>query len=190
MFGKPGWRWRENAATYEDLSSVKSLEAETAGSDVRQMIDLLADRFEAAWSQEGEPDLANFLQQANGTARRSLAIELVHLDLEWSQRRGKARTLEYYASRLPELLGPGGALPQEIVDHFWSLQNEPHRQLIDRDPAMDASQAPKAHLSDPYRTASPAPEPAGSAPSGTGSFPATIGRYRVERILGKGGFGC
>src|SRR5205823_2662883 len=141
----------ENVATYEDMSSVKSLEAETSEADVRQKIDLLADRFEAAWSQQDEPDLAKFLQETNGTARRCLAMELVHLDLEWSQRRGKAHTLEYYASLLPELLEPGGSLPKEIVEHFWSLQNEPHREGTEPKPAIDAPSEPKpeANLSDP-----------------------------------------
>src|SRR5688572_5713598 len=91
---------------------------------LREWVDLVADQFETAWRRGEQPGPAEFLTKSLEPGRRLLAIELVHLDLEWSLRHGTSRSLEYYAERIPELLQSDGTLPAEIVEHYRSLQAE------------------------------------------------------------------
>jgi serine/threonine-protein kinase len=78
-------------------------------------IDAVADRFEAAWRSGPAPRISDYLHDASGDRRSLLLIELVKIDIDWRRRRGMECPLQKYVDDFPELLGPDGALPADLV---------------------------------------------------------------------------
>src|SRR5258708_37004571 len=65
------------------------------------------DRFEAAWQEHGDADLAEFLPPPGSPDRVALLGELIKIDLEYRWERGQRLRVEDYARRFPELAGNG-----------------------------------------------------------------------------------
>ena len=83
---------------------------------LQQWVDDRADRFEAAWEPSSSPaGITDFLGDATGQRRRLLLLELVRIDLECHWRAGQRRRLDDYVSELPELVGPDGTLPDNLL---------------------------------------------------------------------------
>lgn len=87
-------------------------------------IDRVADCFEAAWANRAAPDLAPFVAEAAGARRAELLKELVKIDLEHRWRGGERRKAEDYLDVWPELRGPDGWLPDDLVDFAEELRQE------------------------------------------------------------------
>jgi hypothetical protein len=162
----------------------------------------LADRFEAAWQSADSVDLAPFLPPADNSLRPVALHELIKTDLEIRWRRGKGLMLDDYLRRFPEL-GDAGSLPAPLLYEEYRV-----RQLFGDKPALDSYRdrfpgqfaALQALMREqPLPTASkgaltpPSPAPPASAPT-----PLTIsggkvlpggGGYKMLRRLGSGGFG-
>src|SRR5262245_64127221 len=100
-----------------------------------EWVDEVADRFEAAWKQGPAPRLADFLGGAAGPSRPALFRELIKIDLEYRWRAGDRRRLEDYLAEFPELLGPDGSLPDDLVLHAWRVRGRFSEQARAESPA-------------------------------------------------------
>src|SRR5271157_4020789 len=76
------------------------------------LIDDACDRFEAAWREGSEPQLAPFLAGASALARPRLFRELLTIDLEFRLGRGERLQPEAYRVGLPEDL--------EVIDEVFA----------------------------------------------------------------------
>src|SRR5271157_4505074 len=93
------------------------------------LIDDACDRFEAAWREGSEPQLAPFLAGASALARLGLFRELLIIDLEFRLGRGERPQPEAYRVELPEDLevidevfaafGHGGATIRSFTGPGW-----------------------------------------------------------------------
>ncbi|MBI1902677.1 MAG: hypothetical protein HYS13_16380, partial [Planctomycetia bacterium] len=86
-----------------------------AAQSMPEWVDQVADRFDAAWRHGPPPRIADFLAAEDGPRRRALVEELIKIDLECRWTAGDLRPVEDYTRELPELIGPDGSLPDELV---------------------------------------------------------------------------
>lgn len=68
---------------------------------VEMRIDAICKRFEAAWREGSDPDLAAFLQEVGEAERFALFKELLRLDLHYREARGERPSPQDYISRFP-----------------------------------------------------------------------------------------
>jgi serine/threonine protein kinase len=122
-------------------------------------------RFEAAWQAGGRPRIEEYLSGAPELDRPAYLRELLLLELTYRRQYSESPVMDEYRQRFPE--------------HPAVVQAIFHRQAsaVARLAAMDEPPAPLDATT---------PESAG----GHGvECPHWLGRYRVERVLGEGGFG-
>lgn len=161
--------------------------------------DQVCDQFEAAWQTSGErPKLEGYLAQKTGAGREPLLRELLRLELEYRRRQTESPQIEEYLVRFPQdesavrwafRLAPesqdstnshvcGYGVPAQLgADRMGALSTCNY--------AVDLNQSSPSTINEPVGTGGP---PSGGAPDPR--HPAAIGRYRIEGILGQGGFGC
>jgi WD40 repeat protein len=130
--------------------------------DLLEWIDRVADRFEAAWTEGTPPTLAPFLDGVSGLPRSQLLKELVKIDLEHRWAAGQPRTVEDYLADWPELLGPDGWLPDDLITFADRLGEETASLLDDDSPRRPAA----------------------------GAVPRTLGKFQLGELLGSGSFGA
>src|SRR5262249_22266157 len=95
-----------------------------ATASLRDWVDEVADRFDAAWQRGPRPHIAAFLGDEAGERRTALLRELVKIDLEYRWKAGESPDLEDYRAELPELAGPDGTLPDDLVHYARKLRQE------------------------------------------------------------------
>jgi serine/threonine protein kinase len=96
---------------FSDLPETgRSTEKLAAGEAVLQ-------RFEAAWRHGPPPAIDNYLT-GDGSARRALLLELVHLDLEFRLKAGEPVRVESYLSRYPDLAADQASVRGLIVAEY------------------------------------------------------------------------
>ncbi len=154
----------------------------------------IAARFEDAWQAGQQPILADFLP-IDAARRQKALVELAGLDLHHRLRNGQSTRVENYLGRFPELANDPGAVLELIRrEHAVRQGLEPKSttaEYVQRFPQYrDQLQA----LLDPCPTqsmaeAQPALETGPDVAGGEGQAPDRLGRYRVDRLLGQGGFG-
>src|SRR5438128_2679596 len=92
------------AATGAVLMSPSTDPASGTGDATWLRREAVIGRFETAWQENGQADLAQFLSLAGPDQRALLLLELVKIDLENRWNRGQATHVEDYARTFPELL--------------------------------------------------------------------------------------
>jgi serine/threonine-protein kinase len=135
--------------------------------DTLERIDRACTRFEQAWRSGGRPDLRDYLTGA-GAERSALFCELLKVELEIRLKRGEQPSAAEYRQRFPDEADQIDAIVDDVL-------GEPARQ----------KEATEGRRVDPRDTATL--RAADSAKPAR--LPATLARYRVERILGQGAFG-
>ncbi len=114
-------------------------------------------------------------------SRASLLMELLHIDLEFRLKQGESIRVDQYLTRYPELW----AEPDRVADLIFAEYRV--RRVKEPGLNLEAYVARFPELADKLhaRFVPEACEVVDSAPSAA----MQIGRYRVERMLGEGGFG-
>ncbi len=178
----------------------------------------MLDQFEERWRSEPSPDLASFVAEhlsgASVDDRGRLVEELVKIDLEhrWRSRSAEDRQqLEAYLPQFPELANSVDLIAEEyFVRHIWGDAPQtceyyarfPHvkgplETALARVDVMlahrhrqtsQSSQSSTSASTWKLRQGDVANEPC--AATEVEKFPKTVGRYAVERMLGRGSFGC
>jgi Protein kinase domain len=134
---------------------------------VAQEVDVLCDRYEDALRRGKAGTLDDWLPAA-GPARTAALVELVRLEMEHRRRGGESVRAEDYIARYPELRADPDAAARLLAAARRGSRLEP----------------PTAVPADTRPTKPPA---GGDGPLGT--LPAKFGRYRVVKLLGRGGMG-
>src|SRR4051812_3941967 len=82
-----------------------------------QTLEELVERFEAAWRQQAQPVIEDFLPTSNPLRMRVLA-ELLYIDLEFRLKAGQHARVEDALSRFPELSQEPQAVVALIVTEY------------------------------------------------------------------------
>lgn len=77
-------------------------QGENPEASFQSQIDMLCDRFQAAWKTDSPPDLATYLLDIKEASRQAAFHKLLHVELELRQARGDSPTLYEYQRRFPE----------------------------------------------------------------------------------------
>jgi tetratricopeptide (TPR) repeat protein/serine/threonine protein kinase len=152
----------------------------------RERLELVIEGYEQAWQAGARPAIEDYLSDT-ALDRLVLLRELVHTDLEYRLRAGDALLVEEYLERFPELADDADELIELIVAEYR------HRRYLGQQP-MPAEylerfpQHRERLLLTPLGDAATEITPkTDGVPSG--SLPESIGRYRVDQFLAKGGMG-
>jgi eukaryotic-like serine/threonine-protein kinase len=161
----------------------------------RHPVDLCVERFESAWKLGKPPAIEPYLP-SDGPHRHDALIELVHIDLRFRLKQGLTTRVEQYLTAYPELLEDRAAAVDVIGAEFdFRQENEPRLQsdeFYQRFPELRAElqgrlrQSPR---SCDEETADPNDTKLSDGDSSTPEVSQQIGRYRIEKVLGEGGFG-
>jgi WD40 repeat protein/predicted Ser/Thr protein kinase len=178
------------ATTHSNLSDLSSPD--------RQALDGWLAEFDRSWDEDRLAGLVRRLPLAGPL--RSLALgELVRRDLERHWQNGRPARLETYLRLYPELGTPDTVAPSLIqaeyaARHRWG-DRPPWEEFLRRFPRVAGTLPSPAEAPGNGATA-PQPAVPSTLPvfdpsrGGAGTFPAQFGRYRIDRLLGKGGMGA
>jgi WD40 repeat protein len=170
---------------------------------VAEWVDEVADAFEAAWHAGPRPRIADFVGREAGQRRRALLGELVKLDLAYRRRAGERAALEDYRREFPELFGPDGTPPDDLLRYAGQLRAGP--DAPDAPPPVDSSVALRcpqcgnsvapsaAEARDvccPSCGASFRVESGRGAEFRAGDLPRVLGKFQLVALLGRGSFGA
>ena len=130
-------------------------------------IDRLCDEFEQALLANNGPLIENYINSCPVAAQKWLFRELLSMEIDCRSNNGEVVSETHYVDRFPNL--------RQIVEQAFARRNGDHSPPVD-----DAS----ATLPDVDTDAVASP-----SKSKTIKIPQRLGRYRIERQLGAGGFG-
>ncbi len=147
-------------------------------------------RFEAEWGSEPRPPIERFLGEVSDAERDALFHELLTLELRLRAGSGERPSLGEYLARFPE---KGGQLV--IAFDELGLSAMADSTLVE----SSGDEAPTVSVQSPRSPAQTLQSGSGAsdgfaivsdgAVRPKGSVPESIGRYRILRTLGEGGFG-
>jgi serine/threonine protein kinase/formylglycine-generating enzyme required for sulfatase activity len=154
----------------------------------------IVEAFEEAWQSGGQPSIDDYLP-TDSRLRRPALVKLVHIDLEYRLKAGQKIGVEDYLRRYPELETDS---PEELVELIAAEFRQCHvlgrmplvEEFYKRFPAISSAlglQLPNAIESTETAGHRQAGDPGDQVPAVPP--PTHIGRYRVEKVLGQGGFG-
>ena len=135
--------------------------ADVLTPELARIVDIVCHRFEADLRAGGRPTIEAVIADLQEPIRAIALRELVELDAYYRRRTGEAPRAEDYRGRFPDLQGDWLA---EVVKTGRS--DGPETVIVPPRPSDDPSNR-----------------------SDIDAKPERIGRYRVERVLGAGGFG-
>jgi predicted Ser/Thr protein kinase len=176
------------ASTHSNLSDLSSPD--------RQALDGWLADLDRSWDEGRLAAVVRQLPLAGPL--RGLALgELVRRDLQRRWQNGKPIPLETYLRNYPELGTPATVAPDLIQAEYAARQRwgdrPPWEEFLRRFPRPAGTLQPPADgagngaAAQPITAALPWFNPAGGP---TAPLPAQFGRYRIERLLGKGGMGA
>lgn len=128
-------------------------------NDQLRSIDATCEAFEAALRNATPLSIEDQIAATNESKRGVLFRELLAIELEWHQTNGKLPSMEAYCSRFPDR--------NDDIRQFYAEVGEEAGQTQEH-----------ARFSSPHLSSDTNPKQ-----------PEQIGRYRVEKLLGSGGFG-
>jgi serine/threonine protein kinase/tetratricopeptide (TPR) repeat protein len=140
--------------------------------------------FEQAWQSGHRPGLVDFLSRVSGELRSSLLQQLVPLDAKHRQLLGEVVSVDDYRDLCESVgLDPAVCLP--------NLISPPPANLAARQLDVTGDYLAPEHADSGSGEFVVEQGPTANAPNPDNAKPAVayIGRYRIERVLGKGGFG-
>jgi hypothetical protein len=70
--------------------------------DAQRRLDAACVRFERAWAESSEPDLAEYLAAAPALERTTWLTELLHIEADYRRQNGETPTADDYRARFPE----------------------------------------------------------------------------------------
>ena len=113
-------------------------------SDEWRDCERLIRRFEKAWQNDPPPEIESFLPTEPHT-RDAVLLELIHVDLEFRQKRGQDIRLESYLDRFPQLAGQLSSLSlhadSTALGRARARTNQPHSPTS---PASNSSKSSAA----------------------------------------------
>ena len=133
-------------------------------------IDPICDRFEAAWKAKQRPRIEDFLVGESDSDRVQLFRELLGIEIYWRKTASDTPTSDEYTKRFPDFAAEIAAVLTQLT----------------ADSQDDSAAAGRWEKTKSFGLLPANEVEAGSQAS---HLPAKIGRYRVERVLGEGGFG-
>jgi|GEM_PF-151894 len=164
--------------------------AQPSPADRLEQIIAVCDRFEAAWRAGQQPRIEDYLAGNPELDRSELLRHLLGVELDLAREAGRTPNPAEYQARFP-------GLEEQIRSVFGEGLNDPagvfqaHPRPATKDQplrrpvsvqVMDQNKEPDKPLTPPTLIPNePFPFPSGD--------PKQIGRYRVIRLLGRGGFG-
>jgi tetratricopeptide (TPR) repeat protein len=153
-------------------------------SSVEQLEGLIR-RFEQAWNAGQRPAIEEYVE-GTPSAQRWLTCELIHADLEFRLRAGDDVRVEEYLRRFPELARDADAVVELLVAecHCRVRLGQPPgpTEYSDRFPEHEGAVAATVGA-----TAGLQPPPSSGRPGEP--LPERLGRYRIGRLLARGGMG-
>ena len=176
-------------------------------SDELSNLDRILDRFESGWIEGRRPGVEDYLEGLPGDRRR-LLVELVHAELELRLKAGETARVEDYLQRFPELTEAPEVLhdliaaeykfrrrsePRIAVEEYLARFPKHRRQLFAKLSSMSDTKREWAKGDDESTSRSPAGELSENNHTESTTRvlprPEQLGHYKVERLLGSGGFG-
>ncbi|MEM7314940.1 MAG: serine/threonine-protein kinase [Planctomycetota bacterium] len=134
--------------------------------DDREKIDRICDRFEAEWKAGSRPVIRDFLDQSVRD-QKELFRELFSIELEYLQSSGQSIATQSYLDAYGEF--------EESIGSVFQSQGNDQRDTVSLLGEMIPTPSVDAVLSEAERLAE--------------RMPSRLGRYRLIRPIGKGGFG-
>jgi predicted Ser/Thr protein kinase len=174
---------------------------------VWDLVDQAVDRLALAYRASAPVELADYLPQADGATRRIVLTHLIQIDLEHRWERGERIHIENYLPQWPELSDDDDALAdllaaecrvrlshgqavtrQELQQRFPSVAMRV--ELPERESRRAADEEP---IADAEASSSLGRSRAGTQPAAAGAplllSGHRLGRYEIQRVLGRGGMG-
>jgi tetratricopeptide (TPR) repeat protein/tRNA A-37 threonylcarbamoyl transferase component Bud32 len=94
-------------------------------------LNVIVDRFEAAWQQGQPPTIDDYLPP-DQAQRQAVLVELIHVDLDWRLAGGEAPRVEQYLATFPELAQDRAIVVDLIVSEYHLRKShEPGLQVSD-----------------------------------------------------------
>ena len=181
--------------------SATNCSSKAPSQDLSTGLQLLADRFEDAWQSGQRPQIDEYLPP-EGPDRRTLLVELVHVDLERRLKAGEAVRVEQYLERYSELAVDQALVLNLLASEFaLRRRSEPNLLLEDylqRFPLLGeallaqlATDQPQSSLPVSTVEKNPAVPPIGDGDQDAGAEVgrASWARYRTLCFHAKGNMG-
>ena len=154
-------------------------------------------RFEEAWQANQRPQVEDFLGRVEGTERLARLRELLRLEVHYRRQAGDGASPQEYETRFPDATAVLREVFNAALVPFPGAVDEPQSGPGLQPPATVSrleDRPSTASATGPYkpdRLAEGSPGPGAEVPaeSAKEKLPKQIGRYRIERLLGKGSFG-
>jgi serine/threonine protein kinase/formylglycine-generating enzyme required for sulfatase activity len=154
-------------------------------------------RFEQAWRDGLRPRIEDYLDGCQEPQQALLLHELVRIEVEWRTKAGEQLDAEEFRQRFPRQPEVVAFVVDPTTDPATDLcaQGENSKPAAAVEPSRTELQG-KTSAANSYRqTGNTKPEheavtTESDATAAASGLPARIGDYRVEGLLGEGGFGC